>query len=78
MDELVNIVAQKAGLSQEDARKAVEVIIAELKSRLPTPLSSHLDAFVTGGVSGGVGALVEEAGGLLKGKLGGLFEGGKA
>lgn len=72
MDELVNLVVQKTGISQDDARKAVEVIVGELKSRLPAPIASHVDAFLAGGMN----TLAEEAGEMLKGKLGGLFGGG--
>jgi hypothetical protein len=79
MDELVNIVAQKTGLSQDDARKAVEVIVTELKSRLPGPIAAHVDSFLAGGSSGEVDTLAGQAGEMLKGKLGGLFGGsGKA
>ncbi len=71
MDELVNLVVQKTGISQDDARKAVEVIVNALKSRLPAPIAGHLDSFM----SGGVGAVEAEAGEMLKDKLGGLFGG---
>ena len=77
MDELVNLVVQKTGISQDDARKAVEVIVNELKTRLPGPISSHIDSFLSGGISGGMSAVAGEAGDMLKGKLGGLFGGGK-
>jgi hypothetical protein len=75
MDELINLVVQKTGISQDDARKAVEVIVNTLKSRLPGPIASHLDSFITGGTSGGMNALAGEATDMLKGKLGGLFGG---
>jgi uncharacterized protein (DUF2267 family) len=75
MDELVNIVVQRTGLSQEDARKAVQAVVDALKQRLPGPIASHLDAFLAGGVQAGVGALGQEAGELLKGKLGGMLGG---
>jgi hypothetical protein len=75
MDELINLVVQRTGISQEDARKAVEVIVTELKSKLPGPIASHLDSFISGGMSGGVNTLAGEAGEMLKGKLGGLFGG---
>jgi len=42
MDELVNLVVKKTGISQDDARKAVEVIVSALKSKLPGPIASHL------------------------------------
>jgi uncharacterized protein (DUF2267 family) len=70
MDELVNIVVERTGLSQEDARKAVQAVVDALKQRLPGPIASHLDAFLAGGVQGGIGVLSEEVGELLKGKLG--------
>ena len=76
MEELVNLVVQKTGISQDDARKAVEVIVNALKSKLPAPIASHVDAFLAGGMSGGVNTLEAEAGEMLKGKLGGLFGGG--
>jgi hypothetical protein len=77
MDELIDLVVQKTGISQDDARKAVEVIVNELKSRLPGPVASHLDSFIGGGLSGGMNTLESEAGEIFKGKLGGLFDGGK-
>ena len=76
MDDLVNLVVQKTGISPEDARKAVEVVISELKSRLPGPIASHVDSFLTGGMQGGLNTLAGEATDILKGKLGNLFGGG--
>jgi hypothetical protein len=73
MDELVNLVVKKTGISQDDARKAVEVIVSALKSKLPGPIASDLDSFI----SGGMNTLAGEAGEMLKGKLGGLFGGAK-
>ena len=75
MDELINLVVQRTGLSQDDARKAVEVVIESLKSKLPAPIASHLDSFIAGDLSAGVGGLADEASELLKGKLGGMFGG---
>src|SRR5579859_7762536 len=62
MDELINLVVQKTGISQDDARKAVEVVVNALKSKLPAPIASHVDAFLSGGTSGGLSALESEAG----------------
>ena len=75
MDELVNAVAQKTGLSQEDAQKAVLTVIDFLKSKLPAPIAGHLDSFLSGEAGGGLGGLEAEAENLIKGKLGGLFGG---
>jgi len=76
MDELINLVVQKTGISQDDARKAVEVLMNELKSRLPGPVASHLDSFISGGLSSGASTLESEAGEMFKANLGGLFGGG--
>jgi uncharacterized protein (DUF2267 family) len=75
MDELVNAVAQKTGMSHEDAQKAVVAAIDFLKTRLPAPIAGHLDAFLSGGTSGTLGSLEGEAENLIKGKLGGIFGG---
>jgi hypothetical protein len=77
MDELINLVVQKTGISQDDARKAVEVVLNTLKSKLPGPIASHLDSFTSGGVSDGMNTMAGEAGEMLKGKLGSLFGGGQ-
>lgn len=75
MNELIDLVVQRTGISQEDAQKAVAAVMEFLKTRLPAPIASHLDTFVSGGTSGTLGALEAEAGDLIKGKLGGLFGG---
>jgi len=73
MEELINLVVQKTGIGQDDAQKAVQVIIDSLKSKLPAPIAAELDAVLTGGVSGGVNALEAEAGNILKSELGGFL-----
>jgi len=73
MNELVTLVAQRTGLSQEDAQKAVEAVIDILKQKLPAPLTNHLDAFLTGS-SSTAGEFGVAAGEMLKGALGSFFE----
>lgn len=75
MDELINVVVQKTGLSQEQAAQAVTAVIGFLKTRLPAPIAAQLDSFIGGGASGGSGAFASRAGEMLKGKLGGMFGG---
>lgn len=75
MDELIQLVVQRTGISQDDARKAVEVVVNTLKSRLPGPIASHVDSFLTGGTAGAANTLADEATQMLKGKLGRLFGG---
>jgi uncharacterized protein (DUF2267 family) len=73
MDELINLVVQETGISQEDAQKAVQVIIDTLKRRLPAPIAAQVDTFLTGGATGGINALEAEAGTLLKDEFGGIL-----
>jgi uncharacterized protein (DUF2267 family) len=62
MDELVNLVAQKTGISHDQAQAAVKTVLDFLKDKLPAPLAGQIDGILSGG----------QANDLLKG-LGGLF-----
>ena len=65
MDELINLVAQKTGISNEQARMAVDTVVGFLKNKLPAPMAGQLDSVLDGDV-------VQNLGGLVGG-LGGLF-----
>lgn len=69
MDELIKLVAQKTGISPDQARMAVETVLGFLKQRLPAPLASQLEAALGGGA-------MPNAGDALKG-LGDMFGGKK-
>ena len=51
MKELINIIVQKTGISQENAQKSVQVTLGFLKTKLPTPIASQLDSFLSAGTS---------------------------
>ena len=72
MDELLNRVTEKTGLSPDQAKSAVESVLGFLKEKLPAPLASGLDSLVGGGESS-----AEASGEGLMGKasaaLGNLF-----
>ncbi len=53
MDELVKQVTQKAGISEDQARKAVETVLGYLKGKLPGPIAGQIDNVVGGGGGGG-------------------------
>lgn len=53
MDKLINAVSTKTGLSQDQARSAVDAVLGLLKSRLPAPLAGHLDSLLGGAASAG-------------------------
>lgn len=43
MEELVQLVVSKTGISESQARSAVETVVGFLKTRLPGPLAGHVD-----------------------------------
>ena len=73
MNELINLIVQKTGISQENAQKAAQTAIDFLKTKLPAPIAGQVDAVLAGDMSGVAG----QAGEMLKGKLGGAFGGQK-
>jgi hypothetical protein len=68
MEQLVGLVKEKTGISDEQARQAVETVITYLKGQLPAPIASQLDGVLSGNMSG-LGSMTDQA----QGALGGLF-----
>ncbi len=66
MDELVKLVSQKTGLSEEMSKMAVEAVVGYLKEKLPAPIASQIDGVLSGADIG------EDLGDLAKG-LGGIL-----
>lgn len=64
MDELVKLVSQKTGISEAQARQAVETVIDYLKEKLPQPIAAQVEGLLEGG-KGGLGDLAGGLGGLL-------------
>ena len=54
MKELINVIVQKTGISQENAQKTVQVTLGFLKTKLPTPFAAQLDSFLSAGTTSGV------------------------
>ena len=75
MDELIKQVTEKTGISEAQARTAVETVVGFLKDKLPAPVAGQVDG-VLGGAAGAVGGLAGQAGDVLGG-LGGMFGGKK-
>lgn len=63
MEQLYNLVSQKTGLPHDTAKTAVDTVINYLKSKLPAPVASEVDAVLGGNVDTSSAA----------GMLGGLF-----
>jgi len=65
MEEIVRAVAQKTGISETQARTAVETVVNFIKNKLPAPVAGQIDNAIGGkeqSVSGGMAAKI---GGLL-------------
>jgi hypothetical protein len=65
MEELVQQISQKTGLSEDQARVAAETALNFIKGKLPEPIASQVDGFLSG----------QSAGGGLSSMLGGLMGG---
>lgn len=84
MDDLIKLVSEKANISAEQARQAVESVLAFIKDKLPGPIGEQVTNLLSGagGLAGQAGGLAGQAGGAMGdvvGKageaLGGLFGG---
>jgi len=65
MDELIKLVSQKAGLSEEIAKKAVDAVIGYLKDKLPAPIAGQIDGVLGGGIPKDLGDLTKGPGGIF-------------
>ena len=61
MDELVKLIVAKTGISEDQARQAITVVVDFLKPRLPAPIAAQVDGVLKGGglpdISKGLGGL---------------------
>ena len=82
MDELINMVSSKVGISADQASQAVNVVLGFLKERLPAPIASQVDGLLSGQGTGGIANQAasplgdQSAGGAIdqaKDMLGGMF-----
>ncbi len=62
MDELISMVVKKTGISQDQAKMAVQTVVQFIKEKLPAPIAGQIDGILKGG------SLKDAAG-----KLGGLL-----
>lgn len=63
MDDIIKMVAEKVGIPQDKARSAVEVVLSQLKSRLPGGLGGQIESALSGGTGGAGGDLGSMLGG---------------
>jgi len=76
MDELIKQVTAKTGISEAQARSAVNTVLDFVKARLPAPIAGQVDNVVGGG-AGMVGGISEGLGDSLSdvaSKVGGFLK----
>ena len=74
MDDLVKMVAEKAGISETQAKLAVKTVFEMVDDKIPAPIAAQLRKSLgidTGGMLGGV------AGDVMSGNFGGLADAAK-
>ena len=72
-EQLTNLIVKRTGITQEQAQKTVLVVFDFLKTKLPAPIASQLQPFLTGGtVNSGI---TQQTGGFVKSKVEGAFAG---
>lgn len=70
MDQLIQMISQKAGITVEQAKTAVNGVMDFLGDKLPGPIADQVRGFVEGG-GDAAGGLMDKVSGGLGGLLGG-------
>lgn len=68
MEELIKVVTQKVGISEAQARSAVETIVSFLKEKMPGGVGGQVESFIKGkssSLGNVIGGLKEKASGLF-------------
>jgi hypothetical protein len=73
-EKVINLIVTKTGITQENAEKAVLVVFDFLKTKLPAPIASQVEPFLTGGPVN-TSAFTQQAGGFAKSKVEGVLAG---
>ncbi|MGH9859239.1 MAG: hypothetical protein ACRD5F_04350 [Candidatus Acidiferrales bacterium] len=63
MNELIQSLVHKVGISEDQAKRAAETVLGFLKQKLPASVSSQLDGVL--GTTGSFGEAAKKAGGGL-------------
>ena len=66
MENLIKRVSEKAGITEAQARSAVNTVVSFLKDKMPAGVGSQVETFLKGGASASiVGSIKEKVGGVL-------------
>ena len=64
MNELIQMIVQKTGISEEHARLAAETALNFVKGKLPPALAQQIDTYVGGAPAGESGGFAGVAAGI--------------
>jgi hypothetical protein len=72
MNEIVQPIVQRAGIPEDKARMAVEVVMGQLEKQLPARIAAQVRSYLAGGgkasggqASGGLGDIARGLGGMF-------------
>lgn len=65
MDELIKTVSKKSGISEAQAKKAVETVLGVLRKNLPAPIVTQIEKVLAGEELPDLGDLAKGLGNLL-------------
>ncbi len=67
MEDIVQEVVNRTGISEDNARKAVQVVVGQLEQRLPEPMGSQVKKHLSGKSAGGssLGDAAKSAGSMF-------------
>ena len=71
MDQLIQEISTKTGITDAQARQAVQMVVNFVKQRLPPQLAGQVDALLAG--QGATGQGGNDMMGQAMGELGGMF-----
>ena len=65
MDELIKRITEKTGISEDQARSAINTVSGFLKEKLPAPIAGQIDNVLGGGMSDTLGNAASKLGGMF-------------
>lgn len=67
MNELLEQLETRVGLSPAQAKQAADTVLGFMKSRLPAPIASQIDGVLgqKGGTGAGLGGIAKDIGGMF-------------
>lgn len=71
MDQLITRLTQEVGLTEVQARQAVDIVLGFVRSNLPSSVASQIDNILSRQRGQGIGGITDQAQGTVDDVLGG-------